>query len=251
LGGDRRFNLGLDLLDTKTRSWLHRRKIDRRLSQSRNGFLHHDEAPELAGEEAVHEAAAATIVHGFAAHRVQTLERILAQVRHHGCVGDYLLTEPPIRLLVELELEVPDAHRAEMGTPKVDDFISSGWALASQQRRLVVAVEIVLVGALADLHTLEEFLLDVWSAGGRRKRRQPIKSGEDAVLNRAWLDLARPADDGRHAEATFVDGSLGGLERRHAAVGPGEHLSSVVGREDDNRVVGLAHVLNMLQQGAN
>ena len=69
-------------------------------------------------------------------------------------------------------------------------------------------------------------------AGGGHEGREPIEAGEDAVLDRARLDRARPADDARHAEAALEDGALGGLERRHAAVGPGEHLGAVVGGED-------------------
>ena len=83
------------------------------------------------------------------------------------------------------------------------------------------------------------------------KRGEPVEAGEDAVLDRARLDLARPADDARHAEAAFHDGALGGLERRHAAVRPGEHFGAVVGGEDDDGVVGLADVVQVLQEGAD
>ena len=83
------------------------------------------------------------------------------------------------------------------------------------------------------------------------ERGEPVEAGEDAVLDRARLDLARPADDARHAEAAFVDRALGVLERRHAAVRPGEHLGAVVGGEDDDGVVGLADVVEVLQEGAD
>ena len=43
------------------------------------------------------------------------------------------------------------------------------------------------------------------------------------------------------------DRALGALERRHAAVRPGEHLGAVVGGEDDDGVVGLADVVEVLQ----
>ena len=64
----------------------------------------------------------------------------------------------------------------------------------------------------------------------------------------ARLDLARPADDRRHAEAALEHGALGGPERRHAAVRPGEDLGAVVGGEDDDGVVGLADVLQCLSR---
>ena len=47
------------------------------------------------------------------------------------------------------------------------------------------------------------------------------------------------------------DGALGGPERRHAAVRPGEDLGAVVGREDDDRVVGLADVVKLFEQFAD
>ena len=40
-----------------------------------------------------------------------------------------------------------------------------------------------------------------------------------------------------------IDGALGGLERRHAAIRPGEHLGAVVGGEDDDGIVGFADIL--------
>ena len=83
------------------------------------------------------------------------------------------------------------------------------------------------------------------------KRRQPVETGEDAVLDRARLNLARPADDGGHAEAAFEHGALGGAERRHAAVGPSEDFRAVVGGEDDDGVVGFADVVQVLQQRAD
>ena len=55
----------------------------------------------------------------------------------------------------------------------------------------------------------------------------------------------------RHAEAAFADGALGVLERRHAAIRPGEHLGAVVRGEDDDGVVGLADVVEVLEQGAD
>ena len=65
------------------------------------------------------------------------------------------------------------------------------------------------------------------------------------------LICARPADDARHAEAAFADRALGVLERRHAAIRPGEHLGAVVGGEDDDGVVGFADVVEVLEQGAD
>ena len=83
-------------------------------------------------------------------------------------------------------------------------------------------------------------------SGSSRQGRQPIEAGEKSVLDRARPDLARPADDGRHAEATFADGAFGVLEWRHAAIRPCEHLGAVIGGEDDDGVVGLTNVVDFL-----
>src|SRR4029077_3020413 len=53
------------------------------------------------------------------------------------------------------------------------------------------------------------------------------------------------------AEATLADGTLGVLERRHAAIRPSEHFGAVVCREDDDRIAGLADVIEMLEQRAD
>src|SRR4029434_9231916 len=74
-----------------------------------------------------------------------------------------------------------------------------------------------------------------------------IEAGEDPVLDRARLDLARPAYDARHAETTLAHSALGVLEGGHAAVGPGEHFGAVVRGEDDDRIVRFTPVVQMLQ----
>ena len=65
------------------------------------------------------------------------------------------------------------------------------------------------------------------------------------------LDDAGPADEGRHAEAAFPVGRLLALERRGAAVGPGEDFGAVVGGVDDDGVVGDAEVVELLEQLAD
>ena len=55
----------------------------------------------------------------------------------------------------------------------------------------------------------------------------------------------------RHAERAFPVGRLLALERRRAAVGPGHDLGAVVGRVDDDGVVGDAEVVELLQQLAD
>src|SRR6476659_8100481 len=108
-----------------------------------------------------------------------------------------------------------------------------GRTLAFEQGHLVVTVQMLLVTAVSELHALEELVGYIPIAGSGQESRKPVEAGEDAVLDRARLDVARPARDARHPEAAFHDGALGGLERRHAAVGPGEHFRPVVRGEDD------------------
>ena len=80
--------------------------------------------------------------------------------------------------------------------------------LAQQQVQLFVTVEMVLVGLVADLHALQQLARDVGIASGGDERGEPVETGENAVLDRAGFDLARLADDARHAE-----GALGGHAR--------------------------------------
>src|SRR5580704_18174793 len=121
-----------------------------------------------------------------------------------------------------------------MWPTEIEQFMPRRWPLAGQEIKLVVAVQMILVGALAELHAFEELLCDVGVARRRRERRQPVEAGEDAVLHAARLDLAGPAGDARHAEAALEHRALGGAERRHAAVRPGEDLGAVVGGENDD-----------------
>src|SRR5690348_18176428 len=44
--------------------------------------------------------------------------------------------------------------------------------------------------------------------------REPVEAGEQAVLDRARLDVARPAGDARHPEAAFVGRALLAFEGR-------------------------------------
>ena len=77
------------------------------------------------------------------------------------------------------------------------------------------------------------------------------RADEHLVLDRARLDVARPANDQRRAHAAFPGGQLAALEGRGAAVGEGDVLGAVVGGEDDDGVVELAHVLEFLEDVAD
>src|SRR5262245_25009348 len=108
----------------------------------------------------------------------------------------------------------------------------------------------VLVGPVAELYAVQQLLGAVRIARCGHEGREPIEAGEDSVLDCARLDLARPTDDARYAEAALADRAFGVLERRHPTVRPSEHLRAVVRGEDDDGVVGLADIVEMFQQGA-
>ena len=72
-----------------------------------------------------------------------------------------------------------------------------------------------------------------------------------SLLDRAGLDDAWPADHHRGAHAALPGGQLAALERGGAAVREGFGLGAVVGGEDDDGVVGLAHLLDLLQNEAD
>src|SRR5262249_61587208 len=154
------------------------------------------------------------------------------------------------RLLEECELEAVEANRAERRAAKIEQLVALGWALAGQQIRLIVTVQMVLVGPLAELHALEQFISDVRVARGGHERGEPIEAGEDTVLDGARLDLSWPADNGGHAEAALPHRAFGVLERRHAAIPPRGHLRAIVPGEDDDPVVCLPAVVPILHQSA-
>ena len=54
-----------------------------------------------------------------------------------------------------------------------------------------------------------------------------------------------------HPEGAFPVGVLLAAERGHRAVGPGVHVRAVVGRVDDDRIVGDAQILERLEQLAD
>src|SRR5262249_51406402 len=240
----------LHCIKVEGRRVLHRWIVDCRLRQLGDVLLDHDEAPELTGEEVV------AITPGAGVGRLapktrRALERILANVDQRGHVSGGLLARPAPRLGIERELEVVEANCAELRAAEIEQLTALGCTFAGEEIHLIVTVQMILVGALAELHALEQLLGDVRVPCRGYERGEPIEAGKDSVLDGARLDLPWPADNGGDAEAALADGTLGVLERRHAAVRPSEHLGAVVRREDHDRIVGLADLVEMLEQGAD
>ena len=74
----------------------------------------------------------------------------------YGTSDVRLFAQPAVGLVDEAELVVVDAHRADGALAEVEDLVARRRALAGDHGRLVVAVEMVLVGPVADLHALEQ-----------------------------------------------------------------------------------------------
>src|SRR5262249_3185654 len=101
-------------------------------------------------------------------------------------------------------------------------------------------------GVLAGLDLfLESFTF--WSAGDVNECRYPIECGEQLVLDGPRLDVSWPSDHARSAVAALPCLSFLPLEWSDAAVREGDRFSAVVGGEDNDGVIQLAHLLQLRQ----
>ena len=103
----------------------------------------------------------------------------------------------------------------------------------------------------ADRAAIKELLGHVRIAGGSEQGRKHVDVGDNAVQPRAGLDLARPAHETRHAPAALPVGVLVAAERRVTGVRPGVVLRSVVGGIHDDRVVGDAQLIELVEHLAD
>ncbi len=83
------------------------------------------------------------------------------------------------------------------------------------------------------------------------KRRHPVVGREHLLVEGAGLDVSGPADDARCAVAAFPGLTFLALEWRDATVREGNRFGAVVGGEDDDRVVHLAHFFELLEDVAD
>ena len=79
----------------------------------------------------------------------------------------------------------------------------------------------------------------------------PVEVRHQLVGHRSGLDVTGPTHHCRHAESAFPVGVLLRPERSHGSVRPSVHVRSVVRGVDDDGVVGDAHVVERLEQGAD
>src|SRR5262249_12514106 len=165
------------------------RKLDRSLREVRNHILH--EPPGFTTKKLVEPGRRAL-------RHVQDrgpLERVLPDIVDYRHVSFDLRSGPAVRLVVELVLEVIHPHRPELGPSEIEDLMAGGRRFALKQIELVGAVEMVLVGSVAQGHALEKLILDVRIARGGKQAGIPVEAGEDSVFDGARFDMARPATD--------------------------------------------------------
>jgi hypothetical protein len=166
------------------------------------------------------------------------LKGILADIHDGGHVGRDPFPRPAVQLPLELELAVIDANDTPVRSSEVKSH-EERQVFAQEEVHLIVAVEVALVGSVTELCSFQDLIGYGGVADGSLERWEPIKAGDNAVLNHTLLHLARPASNGCHAEAALADDILDGSEPRHAAIRLCEHFGAIVGGENDDGVVGL------------
>jgi CBS domain-containing protein len=149
-------------------------------------------------------------------------------------------------------LPVADADGDDFaGIIDIDELARAFLGFAGEVFVEVVAVDVVLVAAAVEFDALEEFFLDVGSAGGGGEGGQPVFMGNDAVEGHAGLPFAGPFDEAGHAEGAFPVRVLLAAEGRGAGVRPGVVVRAVVGGVLDDGVVGDAEFVDELEQLAD
>ena len=133
----------------------------------------------------------------------------------------------------------------------VDELLARPFAFAPESGAEVVAVEVDLVGHVADLAAFAEFFLGGRVAGGGDECGEHVLVGADVIDDGAGFDRAGPADEGGHAVAAFPLGVFLTAEHRGATIGPGEGFGAVVGRVHDDRVVIDAELLEFVEHHAD
>src|SRR5208337_3118745 len=242
--GDHLLYLLLDSGKAEGSGLLHRRELDGGLPELQYDVLDENEPPGFSAEELVEPSRGPFT-------KVQdrcSLERILPDVVYLGHIRRDLGTGPALRLLEKLVLEVIHSHRAEVRSSEIEDLMASGGPFALKQSHLVIPIEMVLIRPVTELYALEELVLYVRIAGRSEESGVPVHAGKDSVLDRSRLDVSGPARDARHAESAFINGAFGIAKRRHTAVRPSKRLGTIVGGEDENGVVRLAHIIHCLHE---
>src|SRR5208337_4805455 len=242
--GDHLLYLLLDSGRAEGSGLLHRRELDGGLPELQDDVLDENEPPGFSAEELVEPGWGPFTK----AQDRCPLERILPDVVDLGHIRRDLGTGPALRLLVKLVLEIVHPYRTEFRSSEIEDLMASRGPCALKQGHLVIPIEMVLIRPVTELYALEELVLYVRIAGRSEESGVPVKAGKDSVLDRPGLNVSRPARDAWHPERAFINGAFGIAKRRHTAVRPGKRLGAIVGGEDENGVVRLAHLIHCFHE---
>src|SRR5271169_5859424 len=148
---DRRFDFRLDRGQVE-RGWvLHRWEINGSFPQLQHNLLDEDKPESLPAEELV-EPCRGTLEE---VQNRRSLEGVLANVVDFGHICFDLRSRPAFRLVVELVLKVVYPHSAKLRPSEVVNLMASGWPFALKHGHLVISIEVVLVGPVAELYALE------------------------------------------------------------------------------------------------
>ena len=144
-----------------------------------------------------------------------------------------------------------DRHQVAVVAPIEEAFARRFFASPLKKGIRFIAVEMDLEGLAVQRGALQQLVDQVGLARRRREGRDEVLVRADVVDDRAGLDDAGPADQARNAEGALPVGRLLALEGRGAAVRPGNPFGAIVGRVDDDGVVGGAEIVEQLQQLAD
>ena len=134
----------------------------------------------------------------------------------------------------------------------VEEGVAIAFRFAGEVGELVKAIELGFHDAIVfAVHDLLIEVVVLGSAGDLDEGGEPIEGGEHVFEDGSGLDDAGPADDAGGAHAAFPGGEFTGFEGGDAAVGVGLDLGAVVGGEDDDGVVELAHVFEFFEDDAD
>src|SRR5262249_25682728 len=114
----------------------------------------------------------------------------------------------PLHPQLKLMAATPPRHDLAV-VAHVHDGVSRAFLrLTGQIGDLVVAVEMDVIRLAADRATVEELLGNVRITGSSEQRRKHVDVRNDAVEDRAGLDLTRPTHEARHPPTTLPLGVL-------------------------------------------
>src|SRR5262249_788351 len=143
-----------------------------------------------------------------AVRQASAFERIKSNVGKDGPIDLDGAAQPTAGLIGKPIFEVIETHGAQCTLGEVENFVARRRTLFGSPIRLVVAIEVHFVAAVAQLFTILQLRSNVWVAGGCHESGEPIEPRNNTVFDLADWYPARPTNYARHAEATFHGRSL-------------------------------------------